>query len=111
MSGHLYYGDNLEVMKLHIKDVSNIPGVVGNSTVAKVNATNVPASQTGLASCTAASALVKGVARTAAEMPVTVQGSQCTPSVSGSTAKWTCVENGADSALTITTKFPLTYTN
>jgi hypothetical protein len=91
--------------------VNNIPGVVGNSTVANVNATDVPASQTALASCTAASALVKGVARTGAEMPVTVQGSQCTPSVSGSTAKWTCVENGADSGLTITTKFPLTYTN
>lgn len=91
--------------------VNNIPGVAGNSTVANVNATDVPASQTALASCTAASALVKGVARTGAEMPVTVQGSQCTPSVSGSTAKWTCVENGADSGLTITTKFPLTYTN
>ena len=91
--------------------VNNIPGVVGNSTVANVNATNVPASQTALASCNAASALVKGVARTGAEMPVTVQGSQCTPSVSGSTAKWSCVEHGADSALTITTKFPLTYTN
>jgi hypothetical protein len=91
--------------------VNNIPGVVGNSTVANVNATDVPASQTALASCTAASALVKGVARTGAEMPVTVQGSQCTPSVSGSTAKWTCVENGADSGLKITTKFPLTYTN
>ncbi|CAB4346200.1 unannotated protein [freshwater metagenome] len=91
--------------------VNNIPGVVGNSTVANVNATNVPASQTALASCNAASALVKGVARTGAEMPVTVQGSSCTPSVSGSTAKWSCVEHGADSALTITTKFPLTYTN
>ena len=91
--------------------VNNIPGVVGGSTVANVNATDVPASQTALASCSAASALVKGVARTGAEMPVTVQGSQCTPSVSGSTAKWTCVENGADSGLTITTEFPLTYTN
>ena len=91
--------------------VNNIPGVVGSSTVANVNATDVPSSQTALASCDAASALVKGVARTQAEQPVTVQGSQCTPSVSGSTAKWTCVEHGADSALTITTKFPLTYTN
>lgn len=91
--------------------VNNIAGVVGGSTVANVNATDVPASQTALASCDAASALVKGVARTQAEQPVTVQGSQCTPSVSGSTAKWTCVENGADSGLTITTKFPLTYTN
>ncbi len=91
--------------------VSNIPGVVGNSTTATVNATNVPSSQTALASCSAASALVKGVARTQAEQPVTVQGSSCTPSVSGSTAKWSCVEHGADSALTITTKFPLTYTN
>ncbi|MBJ7343591.1 MAG: hypothetical protein JHC46_08400 [Solirubrobacteraceae bacterium] len=91
--------------------VNNIAGVVGGSTVANVNATDVPSSQTALASCDAASALVKGVARTQAEQPVTVQGSQCTPSVSGSTAKWTCVENGADSGLTITTKFPLTYTN
>jgi len=91
--------------------VNNIPGVAGNSTTATVNATNVPSSQTALASCSAASALVKGVARTQAEQPVTVQGSSCTPSVSGSTAKWTCVEHGADSALTITTKFPLTYTN
>jgi len=91
--------------------VNNIPNVVSSSTVANVNATNVPSSQTALASCDAASALVKGVASTQAEMPVTVQGSQCTPSVSGSTAKWTCVEHGADSALTVTTKFQLTYTN
>ena len=91
--------------------VNNIAGVVGGSTVANVNATDVPASQTALASCAQASSLVKGVARTQAEMPVTVEGFACTPSVSGSTAKWTCVLNGADSALTITTKFPLTYTD
>ena len=92
-------------------NVTNIPNVVGNSTVAKVNATNVPASQTALASCTAASALVKGVARTGSQMPINVQGSACTPSVSGATTNWSSVEHGADSALTITTKFPLTYTN
>ena len=91
--------------------VNNIAGVVGGSTVANVNATDVPASQTALASCAQASSLVKGVAQTQAEMPVTVEGFACTPSVSGSTAKWTCVLNGADSALTITTKFPLTYTD
>ncbi|GEM_PF-845365 len=91
--------------------VNNIAGVAGGSTVANVNATDVPSSQTALASCTQASALVKGVARSGVQMPVTVQGFACTPSVSGSKAKWTCVLDGADSALTITTKFPLTYTN
>jgi hypothetical protein len=91
--------------------VNDIPGVVGSSTVATVNATNVPSSQVALASCAQASSLVKGVARTQAEQPVTVQGFACTPSVSASTAKWSCVLDGADSALTITTKFPLTYTD
>ncbi len=90
-------------------NVSNVPKVVGGTAVANVNATDVPASQTALASCGQASALVKGVASSSAEMPVTVQGFACTPSVTDSTAKWTCVLHGADSPLTVTTKFTLTY--
>ncbi len=91
-------------------NVAGVPNVVGNSTVANVKATNVPSSQTALASCDQATALVRGVARQQAEMPVTVQGFNCTPTVSGNYANYVCTLNGADSGLQINTKFKLNYT-
>ncbi len=91
-------------------NVAGVPNVAGNSTVANVNATNVPSSQTALASCAQATTVVRGVARQQAEMPVTVQGFNCTPTVSGNYANFVCTLNGADSALQIKTKFALNYT-
>ncbi len=91
-------------------NVAGVPNVAGNSTVANVNATNVPSSQTALASCAQATAVVRGVARQQAEMPVTVQGFNCTPTVSGNYANFVCTLHGADSALQINTKFKLSYT-
>ena len=92
-------------------DVDQVPNTDSGTTVAKVAATNVPASQKYLADCAQASALVRDVARQQVEMPTNVQGFACTPSVKGSYVSYKCTLNGADSPVQINTKFSLTYSS
>ncbi|MSX02319.1 MAG: hypothetical protein F2813_04065 [Actinobacteria bacterium] len=92
-------------------NVSKVPNTVSGTSVATVVATNVPPSQKILAGCPQAASLVRGVASQQAEMPVTVEGFSCTPSVKGSYVSYKCTLNGADSALQVTTKFSLTYSS
>ena len=82
-------------------DVDQVPNTDSGTTVAKVAATNVPASQKYLADCAQASALVRDVARQQVEMPTNVQGFACTPSVKGSSVSYKCTLNGADSPMQI----------
>ena len=80
----------------------------GAVTVA-LTGSNLASSFLDLTGCTTPVTVVRRIARTGAQMPFNANGMQCTPSISGSTGKWRCVFQAADTPGKVTYTFTYKY--
>ena len=95
-------------------NTEGVKGVEGGASpgVSSTISGNLDTSQKDIGSCDTADAVVRRVAGAGAEMPVTVDGFRCTPSVLSTgpdVVKWSCNFKGADTDTDVTLRFEATY--
>lgn len=84
-------------------------GKMKAATTVKTTGSNLAPAFLDMTGCEAPVAIVKRIASTGIQKQFRAQGFLCTPSISGSTGKWKCVFNAADTPGTIRLSFTYTY--
>jgi hypothetical protein len=85
--------------------------VVGlaSATSVSISGTQLAAPFLSMTGCQAPYAIVKRIGATGVQRPFVAQGFRCTPSISGSTGRWTCLFQAADTDAQITMRFTTRY--
>lgn len=84
-------------------------GTAKSTTSVAIAGSNVASAFNTMTGCQAPVAIVQRIARTGVEMPFNSQGFRCTPSMTGSTGRWKCLFQAADTATRITLSFSYRY--
>lgn len=89
-------------------DVTGVSQVKNGSVTVQLTASGYPASSSNLVGCSTATDLVNIVAKQKAEMPVKTNNFNCTPTVNGNAADFTCAVIASDKGK-INYQFVLNY--
>ena len=84
-------------------------GKAKSATTVKITGSNLAASFLSSTGCQSPVAIVQKIAKTGVQQPFTSGLYNCTPSISGSTGKWTCKFQAADTGGKLTLTFTYKY--
>jgi hypothetical protein len=82
-----------------------VAGVPGGKVTAGVNIANAGSTGARRGRCGVVGRVVRTLVREGAEMPMKISGYRCTPVISGSRIRWTCVFRGGTPRTKVTLNF------